>query len=199
MADDPFAQRLRLIGTLTRLFRERGWDLVVVGGSAVEFYTEGQYVSGDIDVCRRSGQRPIPPAIEREVMQSLGATSTGTRRQWKLGDVFIDLLGEVETAPGPVFRELETPEGPIRLMPAEAVLVERVCVAQAQRPPQASTLAVARKMAVAAVAMGADFDWPKAYALAGSRDYDVEQPLRALVAGLGTGQRKVRRKTPPSR
>jgi hypothetical protein len=54
-------------------------------------------------------------------------------------------------------------------------------------------------MAVAAVAMGADFDWPKAYALAGSRDYDVEQPLRALVAGLGTGQRKVRRKTPPSR
>ena len=87
-------------------------------------------------------------------MQSLGATSTSTRRQWNLGKVFMDLLGEVETAPGPVFRELETPEGTIRLMSAEDVLVERVFVAQAQRPPEASTLAVARKMAVAAVARG---------------------------------------------
>ncbi|MFM9091398.1 MAG: hypothetical protein ACKOUK_06635 [Verrucomicrobiota bacterium] len=33
MADDPFAQRLRLIGTLTRLFRERGWDLGVEVGA----------------------------------------------------------------------------------------------------------------------------------------------------------------------
>ena len=84
-------------------------------------------------------------------------------------------------------------------MPAEDVLVERVFVAQAQRPPEASTLAVARKMAVAAVAMGANFDWPKAYALAASRDYDVEQPLRALVTELGATRRKIRRKTPKSR
>jgi len=35
MADDPFAQRLRLIEKITRLFKERGWDLVVLGGSAV--------------------------------------------------------------------------------------------------------------------------------------------------------------------
>ena len=189
MAEDLFAQRLRLIGKLTRLFSERGWELVVVGGSAVEFYTEGNYVSGDIDLCRRTGQRPIPAAVERDVMQSLGAVSTGTRRQWKLGEVFIDLLGEVETAPQPIFRVLETPEGPIQLMPAEDVLVERVFVAQAQQPPDASTLAVARKMAVAAVAMAADFDWPKAYALAGSRDYDVEEPLRALVTEVGPDRR----------
>jgi hypothetical protein len=54
-------------------------------------------------------------------------------------------------------------------------------------------------MAVAAVAMGADFDWPKAYALAGSRDYDVELPLRALVAEVGAGGPKVRRKSRQAR
>jgi hypothetical protein len=194
MAGDPFAQRLRLIGRITRLFKKRGWDLIVVGGSAVEFYTEGQYLSGDIDICRRAGQKPIPPAIERDIMLAVSGTSTGTRRQWKVGDVFVDFLGEIETAPGTNCRTLETPEGPIQLMPAEDVLVERLFVAQSQDPPQKASLMVARKMAAAALTMGADFDWPKAYAIARSRDYGVEQPLREMVAEL-SGSPKVKRRT----
>jgi hypothetical protein len=179
--EDAFEQRLRLIGKVTRLFKEQGWDLIVVGGSALEFYTEGQYASGDIDVCRRLGQQPIPPAIERDVMRGVGATSTGTRRQWKIGEVFLDLLGEIETARDPVFRTLQTPEGPIQLMPAEDVLVERVFVAQSQTPADPATKAAARKMAAAAIAMGPDFDWDKAFAIARSREYGIEQSLRDLV------------------
>ena len=52
--DDLLARAMKLAGLVTTLFRERGVSLVVVGGSAVEFYTEGGYMSGDIDFCRRS-------------------------------------------------------------------------------------------------------------------------------------------------
>jgi len=41
---------------LATLFAQRGFLLVVVVvvGSAVEFYTEGGYMSGDIDFCRKT-------------------------------------------------------------------------------------------------------------------------------------------------
>ena len=51
---DLLERAMKLSGLVTTLFQERGFPLVVVGGSAVEFYTEGGYMSGDIDFCRRS-------------------------------------------------------------------------------------------------------------------------------------------------
>lgn len=183
---DAFEKRLLLMGRITRLFQDRGWSLVVVGGSALEFYTEGQYLSGDIDVCRQQGQKPIPPNVERDVMLAVGAVSTGTRRQWKIGDIFIDFLGEIETGRDPVFRHLETADGPVQIMPAEDVLVERVFVAYSRTPPETVALAAAKKMAAAAVAMGADFDWDKTIALARGAEYGIEQPLRDLVAEIIT-------------
>ena len=54
--EDLLERALKLSGLVTALFAEQGYRLVVVGGSAVEFYTEGGYMSGDIDFCRSSGQ-----------------------------------------------------------------------------------------------------------------------------------------------
>ena len=51
---DLLERALKLSGLITSLFAERGFKLVVVGGSAVEFYTEGGYMSGDIDFCRKT-------------------------------------------------------------------------------------------------------------------------------------------------
>jgi len=44
----------RILYFAALLRREAGLgpdDMVVVGGSAMEIYTEGAYVSGDIDIC----------------------------------------------------------------------------------------------------------------------------------------------------
>ena len=49
---DLLERALKLAGLITALFQRHGFALVVVGGSAVEFYTEGGYMSGDIDFCR---------------------------------------------------------------------------------------------------------------------------------------------------
>jgi hypothetical protein len=51
---DLLEKAMKLSGLVTTVFKEAGWDLVVVGGSAVEFYTEGAYMSGDVDFCRRT-------------------------------------------------------------------------------------------------------------------------------------------------
>lgn len=182
-SDDLFSQRLRLIGRITSLFAQRGYQLIVVGGSALEFYSQGGYVSGDVDLCRGTGQSPIPAVVEKEVMLAIGAEPTGVRRQWKKGDTYIDLLGEVETAPDPNFRTLTTPEGPIRLMPAEDVLVERAFVAFSRgpgKPPDTSALAAARQMALVAMRLK-DFDWEKAFAIAASPAYDILTEVKKLA------------------
>jgi hypothetical protein len=47
--DDLLERALKLSGLVTALFADIGFDLVVVGGAAVEFYTEGRYMSGDVE------------------------------------------------------------------------------------------------------------------------------------------------------
>jgi hypothetical protein len=51
--EDLLERALKLSGLVSTLFADVGFKLVVVGGSAVEFYTEGGYMSGDIDFCRQ--------------------------------------------------------------------------------------------------------------------------------------------------
>ena len=50
--DDPGTKHFRVAALVSGFFRAQGADPVVVGGSAVEFYTEGAYVSGDLDIWR---------------------------------------------------------------------------------------------------------------------------------------------------
>ena len=52
--DDLLERALKLAGLLATLFQERGYPLVVVGGSAVEFYTEG---------CRSSARQMMCAAL----------------------------------------------------------------------------------------------------------------------------------------
>jgi hypothetical protein len=49
---DPTAQEFAKLASLcSALWAERGVELVVVGGSAIEILTEGAYASGDLDMC----------------------------------------------------------------------------------------------------------------------------------------------------
>lgn len=178
---DNFEQHVLIAARVTRLFKEHGWDLVVVGGSALEFYTEGKYVSGDIDFCRMNA-KPIPAAIEKEVMEKAGAISTGTRRQWMVGPVFVELLGEIETSGEPKYRTLDTPEGSVTLEPAEDILVDRVWAAVGTKSPQKEAVEAAQKMVL--VSLQGGVDWEKVRKIAGSRDYGILPQLTAFVEGV---------------
>ena len=171
---DLLERALKLSGLVTTLFQKRGFSLVVVGGSAVEFYTEGGYMSGDIDFCRKS-LKAIPPRVMQEVIAELGGE--GVARSWKVCGLFVDMLGVLECESTLPARELETPYGVVRIIPPELALVERVLIAY--YPPSQELLPTARKMMIAALG-DEKFDWGEAERLAALPDFGVLDELRAL-------------------
>ena len=178
---DLLERALKLSGLITTLFQRHGFPLVVVGGSAVEFYTEGGYMSGDIDFCRKT-LNAIPPRLMQEIIAELGGK--GVARSWEVCGLYVDLLGILENESVLPNRELETPYGTVRIIPPELALVERILIAY--YPPSAELLVTARKMMVAALG-DSNFNWNEAERLAALPSFGVLEELRKLRMEVGNG------------
>jgi hypothetical protein len=122
---DPTLKSLKLASLCSALWAERGIQLVVVGGSAIEILTEGAYTSGDLDLCHTTAAT-LPLRERQEVMGLLGAK--GGPRNWQIAGMYVDLLGEAESFARTPFRRIEAPYGEVLLMKPEDLLVERVLV-----------------------------------------------------------------------
>jgi hypothetical protein len=173
---DLLDRALKLSGLVTRLFREAGWDLVVVGGSAVEFYTEGSYMSGDIDLCRRN-LAPIPLRLAQDLMGRLGAT--GGPRSWKVAGLFVDLLGLLENESIVPCRTMYTPYGVIAVIPAELALVERSLLAFYPQP-DSDARNVAKKLLAVCVSGDTPVDWAEIRRLAELPSFNIARELDQL-------------------
>lgn len=173
---DPLTRGLLLAALVTRLFKAAGFDLVVVGGSAVEVYTEGAYMSGDIDLCKRN-LRPVPPRTAQDLMAKLGAT--GGPRSWKVAGIFVDLLGLIENEAVTPYRKIETPYGALEIIPPELILVERVLLAMHPAPnPEARR--VARLLMAVCVSGATPVDWDEVERLAALPAFAVADELKNL-------------------
>ncbi len=175
---DLLQQALALCGLVTRLFAQRGSRLVVVGGAAIEFYTEGAYMSGDVDLCRTSAA-PIPLREQQELMGLLNAT--GGPRSWKVGPLFVDLLGALENESIAPLRGMETPYGPIEIIPPELLIVERVLAATYPRPDEEAALC-AKKLLSVAMADAVPVDWDEIRRLAMLPSFGVAQDVDLFKA-----------------
>jgi len=173
---DLLERALKLAAVVTGLFADEGWKLVVVGGSAIEFYTEGAYMSGDIDFCRLT-PKPIPLRKTREIMGRLGAK--GGPRSWQVAGLYVDLFGLLENEAQTPCRKIETPLGIVALVPAELVLVERVLLAFYPSPDEEAA-AVARKMLAVCVSGKTPVDWPEVKRLASLPAFDIADELERL-------------------
>jgi hypothetical protein len=120
---DPTLKSAKLASLCSALWRERGVELVVVGGSAIEMLTEGAYTSGDLDMCHAT-RATLPVAERKEVMGLLAAK--GGPRNWQVAGMYLDLLGPVESFARTPYRRVDAPYGSILLMTPEDLLVERV-------------------------------------------------------------------------
>ena len=169
---DLLARAMKLSGLVTTLFQERGFPLVVVGGSAVEFYTEGGYMSGDIDFCRKT-LKSVPPRLMQEIAERLGGKGLG--RNWLICGLYVDLLGLLESETTLSERIVKTPYGDVRILPPELALVERILFAE----QDAECVLSARQMMAAAL-KDAAFDWVEAERLVDLPDFKVLSQLKAL-------------------
>ena len=177
---DLLERALKLCGLVTTLFQEHGFPLVIVGGSAVEFYTEGGYMSGDVDFCRKS-LKAIPLRLMSDIMLRLGGKSLG--RNWQVCGIFVDFLGLLESETVLPNRELDTPYGRVYFLPPELALVERIIFAESS----AECLPSARQMMAAAL-QDERFDWAEARRLADLPDFKVLPQLEAMRKELSNGR-----------
>lgn len=122
---DPTVKSLKLASLCSTLWAERGVELVVVGGSAIEILTEGAYASGDLDLCHTT-TTSLPLRQRQEIMGLLGAK--GGPRNWQVAGMFVDILGLAESFASTPYRRVQAPYGDVLLMKPEDLLVERVLV-----------------------------------------------------------------------
>jgi hypothetical protein len=172
---DELEKSLKLAGLVGTLFEEKRWEMVTVGGSAIEVYTSGQYMSGDIDLCGKIG---VPPArIRADVMAALGAT--GGPRSFRLNDRWIDILGQVERMTQAPYQTVKTPFGDVTLMPVEELLVDRVFTSAY---PQANdeARACAEKLMAVCIRGNVPINWAEASKMAASKEYGISQEFAAF-------------------
>ena len=120
---DPTLKSAKLASLCSALWAERGVELVVVGGSAIEILTEGAYASGDLDMCHAT-KASLSVAERKVIMGLLGAK--GGPRNWQVAGMYLDLLGPAESFAHTPFRRVEAPYGSFLVMKPEDLLVERV-------------------------------------------------------------------------
>ena len=177
----------KLASLVSSLFRERKIELVVVGGSAIEFYTDGAYMSGDIDLCQANPSVVIPLRLRQQIMGLLKAK--GGPRSWEVAGMFVDLLGPVETDLETGFRRLEAPYGAVVLISPEELLAERVLVSVYPQPNRQAR-ACARILASVALKGQLNLDWGEVKRLAKLPQYGIFPECRELV-GKVAGELKV--------
>jgi hypothetical protein len=175
---DPTRKAAKLASLCSGLFRERGIELVVVGGSAIELLTEGAYASGDVDFCLLT-PATLPLRQRQELMGRLGAQ--GGPRSWQVAGLFLDLLGSLETLARTPLRKLEGPYGVVQIVQPEELLVERVLVSVYPQPyPPARECA--RKLAAVALGGEMEMDWKEVERLAGRSEYRILPECCRLVS-----------------
>ncbi len=126
---DLNAKSLLLAGLVSELFRERGFEPVVVGGSAIEFYTDGAYMSGDTDICWAGWPQPTEEQ-QQEIMRQIPGIQSHGGKSWGIEGLWVDLLGEIDYRSDKAFSRIDTPHGEVRLIPVEDALAGRVYAAR---------------------------------------------------------------------
>ena len=134
-----------MLATATGLGAE---GLTVVGGSALEVYTEGDYVSDDVDLVAKDRGRVV------EVLRSWGFRQDGM--YWVSADFrpSVQIVGKYDSGSRRLSQIVSTRYGRVRLVAVEEIVVKRLIEARHWR--RADALAEAM---LAVERYGATMDW----------------------------------------
>ncbi|MGA8302709.1 MAG: hypothetical protein WA691_05880 [Thermoplasmata archaeon] len=123
-------ERVAWFGAL--LTEASGVSLVIVGGSAIEIYTAGAYVSSDIDIV--GSKTRIAPVLRRWGFQQESGRSS--RAYWVKSSLgLVDLVGTRLKSELPI-QTIRTPYGSVNLGPVEELITRRLMRAGRERSPE---------------------------------------------------------------
>lgn len=175
---DATLKSIKLASLCSALWAGRGIELVVVGGSAIEFLTEGAYASGDLDMCYTTAAT-LPIRVRQEIMGLLSAE--GGPRNWKVAGMYFDLLGPAESFARTPYRRVEGPYGSVLVMKPEDLLVERVLVS-VYPGMNRTARECARTLAGVALRGQIEMDWGEVQSVAQRPEYRNIEECEALVS-----------------
>ena len=105
---------------IAETLREIGQDPILVGGAAVEFYTEGGYATRDIDLIAAGGPDLIH-AMEKLGFEKLGKDFVDRKR-----DIYLEFPSST-LKPGEQTRLLQVGPYPLLIVSREDLIVDRLC------------------------------------------------------------------------
>lgn len=164
---DPTLKSAKLASLCSTLWAERGEELVVVGGSAIEILTDGAYASGDLDMCHNT-KASLSVAERKEVMGLLEAK--GGPRNWQVAGMYLDLLGPVESFAHTPYRHIEGPYGAFLVTKPEDLLVERVLMSFYLGESK-TALDCAKVLASVALRREIEMNWDEVWRVANRPEY----------------------------
>jgi hypothetical protein len=183
---DLNSKAVLLTALVSELFRERGFEPVVVGGSAIEFYTDGFYMSGDTDICWTGGRNPTPEERGEIMSQIPGAKRRGTR-SWMIAGLWVDLLGELTSYGRNSHTVMETPVGQVVMLTVEELLAERVFAARKWTGFNAPDDDCAKKLMACLLRGQIPCDWAEVQRIAALPAYRCTDELAAMKREVEAG------------
>lgn len=118
---NPLEVQLRAAAVITRVLERYGDHAVVVGGSAVSFYTGGAYLSRDVDLITTvSGNQLV------EVLAALGFERRDGAWVHAETDVIVDFPAPPLAGDPERITRVQTDDGPVAVIGIEDLLVDRL-------------------------------------------------------------------------
>lgn len=119
-APDETQRRLYFAATLASEAGMQGDEFIVVGGSAIELYTVGEYTSGDIDIVS------VDSAKLRTILGKWGFARAGRGLEHADLRLFVDFVRYPYTGNVAKTRLMSTPYGTVRVAAVEDLVVKRL-------------------------------------------------------------------------
>ncbi len=121
---NPLRKKMLLLGYITRRLEEKSQTVYLVGGQAVETYTAGQFLTGDIDITTSDRH------FTEKILASLGFRQVGMI--WLNEDLLIavQIVGDIPTASYERMRTIEVGPYRVRVIGVEDLIVDRLAGAK---------------------------------------------------------------------
>ena len=115
---NDLSKRLKIGAIITSAFKEKGFDIILTGGTAVEYYTAGNYMTGDSDYHIRAD------ADKEKIMHELGFI--GENRNYRLDGQYIEFVSTEYMGEKDRVIKQKTKYGDINIIGLEDILIDRI-------------------------------------------------------------------------